>query len=67
MIFIGIYRPQHHGRYFFSIDIKSANFNALKDHDSNLMLNCNTWEELVTRYSNYQYFVKGKINKSIDY
>jgi hypothetical protein len=57
----GVYHPQSHGRYFFSIDIKCANFNVLKDYDPGLMLDCSSWEELVLRFSPYKYFVQGFI------
>lgn len=48
-----------------SIDIRSANFNSLKLFDSSLVLGTGSFEELVGRYTDLQYFKESKIFRQL--
>jgi len=56
-----IYREPHHGLSLISIDLKYANFQALKYFSRDLVLGCDTWEELMGKFAPYLYFQKSKI------
>ena len=48
-----IWDARNHGRYFISIDIRNARFNALRYHDPELVCNCKTWKELLEKFGLY--------------
>jgi len=60
-----IYMQINDGQCFISIDIKQANFSSLKYYDKNIVLGCDTWEELLSKYTTHQYFLKSKIIRQI--
>jgi hypothetical protein len=47
-------------KYYISIDMIKGNFNSLKYFDPGLVLNCDSWEELIGKYTQLQYFVEAK-------
>jgi hypothetical protein len=54
------YLPENDGKVFVSLDLRCANFNAMKYHNPELVLNCQTWEELIGKFTQYPIFVNNK-------
>lgn len=54
------YKRDNVGKTFISIDLKKANFQALKYVNPEIVLNCNSYEELVSKFSNFDYHKKSK-------
>lgn len=57
---VGIYHPNFCKKEMISIDIKSANFNALRSFDSDAVLGCSTYEELAKKFTEYEYVASNK-------
>lgn len=55
-----IYHPKYKDIDLISIDLKSANFNALRSFDPNAVLGCETYDELVSQFTPYKYIQKNK-------
>lgn len=55
-----IYSLSNVGKYFLSIDLKSANFVVLKSIDKNLVKGKDTWEEFMSEFTEYEYLKKSK-------
>lgn len=56
-----IYKPENHGNYYISIDLKKANFQALKYHDGSLVFNVRDYENLLRlQHCEYPYFWQSK-------
>lgn len=55
-----IYSINNIGKYFLSIDLKSANFVVLKSIDKNLVKGKDTWEEFMSEFTDYEYLKKSK-------
>ena len=53
--------------YCISIDIIKANFTSAKFISSELVLNCDTWEELIGRFTDIDYFIQSKHFRQIIY
>ncbi len=53
-----VYEDSSNGKFFLSIDLKSANFNSLRFCNPALILGCNSWEDLIGKFTNLTYFLK---------
>lgn len=51
----GIYNQQNIGKTFISIDLKHANFQALKYADRNIVFNCKTYEDLIRKFCDNEF------------
>ena len=60
-----IYKPSNIGKLFISIDMKKANFSALKDYDRSIFRNANTWEEFIERYTENKHIVNSKYIRQV--
>lgn len=47
-------------KMYISLDIIKANFNCLKWKDNALVLGCDTWEDLVKKFTDIEYFIQAK-------
>ena len=56
-----IYDHQNDNKFFISLDLKSANFNALRYYDKGLVLNCNNWDEFIAKFTDLKYYLKNKL------
>lgn len=57
-----VYRPDNDGKYFLSLDLKKANYNALKFYDPEIVLDTGFYEELISRFTDLDYRKrKGKV------
>ena len=57
-----IYNEESEGKYFMSIDLKKANFQALKYVG---VLNDNTYEDFIKRFGGTEYFAKSKYLRQV--
>jgi hypothetical protein len=56
-----LYQPDFSGSNYVALDMKSANFQALKFVNSELVLGFNTYDELLSQYTDSEYI---KLNKA---
>lgn len=47
-------------QYYISLDIIKANFSSCKFFDPKIVLGCETWEELMAKFTDIEYFVQAK-------
>ena len=55
------YNMPYNTKYYLSIDIIKANFNAVKFYNPEIVLNCETWETLIGKFTDIEYFIQSKI------
>jgi hypothetical protein len=55
------YDKANSNKFFLSLDLKSANFNVMRYFDKELVLHCATWDELIRKFTNVNYFIKNKV------
>lgn len=55
-----IYSMNNVGKHFISFDLVKANFQAFKKYSKELVLNSNTYEELMSNFTNEKYFIESK-------
>ena len=60
-----IYNCENIGKCFLSIDLKKANFQALKYADSNIVLNADTYEEFIGRFTELEYIKESKYSRQV--
>lgn len=60
-----IYKPSNIGKLFISIDMRKANFSALKFYDKSIFSNADTWEEFVGRYTENKHIVNSKYIRQV--
>lgn len=60
-----IYKPSNIGKLFISIDMKKANFSALKDYDRSIFRNADTWEEFIGRYTENEHIINSKYIRQV--
>lgn len=60
-----IYNEQWVGSKFISIDLKTANFQALKFINPQIVLNCNTYDELIEKFGGDEYLKKSKYTRQV--
>lgn len=53
------------GKHFVSIDLVKANFQAMKYYSEDLVLNCNTYDELISKFTNLEYMNKSKYIRQV--
>lgn len=60
-----IYKPSNVGELFISIDMRKANFSALKFYDKSIFSNADTWEEFIGRYTENKHIVNSKYIRQV--
>lgn len=60
-----IYNGSNVGKFFISIDLKKANFQALKWFDKDIVLGAETYEELMDKFGGDDYFKKSKYTRQV--
>ena len=60
-----IWTKENHLKPFMSIDLKKANFQALKYHDSDIVFGCETYEQLLDMFDMPEYFKKSKYLRQV--
>lgn len=62
---LNIYNNSNTDKYFISIDLKKANFQALRKYNPEIVLNCKTYEELMEKFGGDEYFKKSKYTRQV--
>lgn len=60
-----IFKPQNAGKYFISIDMRKANFNALKNYDTTIFGKANTWEDFLSKFTNNSHIITSKYIRQV--
>jgi hypothetical protein len=60
-----VYKETNVGRVFLSLDLKKANFQALKYVDPEIVLNANTYEEFIKKFTDLDYIVESKYSRQV--
>lgn len=60
-----IYSIENDGKYFLSLDFKKANFQALKLYDKNIVLGADTYEEMISKFTNLDYIKNSKYIREV--
>lgn len=60
-----VYNSENVGKIFLSIDLKSANFQALKFFDKSIVKNEDTYEEYLKHYTLSDYIAKSKYTRQV--
>lgn len=60
-----VYKPNNVGRRFISIDMKQANFNALKYYSEDIFNNAKTWEEFISKYTDNKHIINSKYIRQV--
>ena len=60
-----IYKPSNVGKLFINIDMRKANFSALKFYDRSIFDNADTWEEFIERYTENKHIVNSKYIRQV--
>ena len=60
-----IFHPSNDGRKFISIDMKKANFSALKYYDSNMFYESKSWEDFIRRYTDNEHIINSKYIRQV--
>lgn len=51
--------------YFISVDLKKANFQALRYVDPEIVLNCNSWDEFCRKFTDCEYIINSKYIRQV--
>lgn len=57
---INIYNQHNIGKYFLSIDLCKANYQALKLYNPEIVLNSNSYDELLKQFTSHSYLIQSK-------
>lgn len=60
-----LYVEQNNGGVFISIDMKKANFSALKHFSKDIFDGCDTWEEYMRQFTNSQHIINSKYIRQV--
>jgi len=61
----GVFKPINNGKRLLSFDLKKANFQAFKHFDSNLLDNCNSYEEFISKFVKLEHIVNSKYIRQV--
>ena len=60
-----IFKTSNNGKLFISIDMKKANFSALKFYNRSIFDNADTWEKFIERYTEDKHIVNSKYIRQV--
>lgn len=60
-----IFKMSNNGKLFVSIDMRKANFSALKNYDSGIFDRANTWEEFIGKYTDNKHIINSKYIRQV--
>lgn len=60
-----IYNASNTGKVFISIDLKKANFQALHNFNDDIVLNCESYDELIELFGGDDYLKKSKYTRQV--
>lgn len=62
---VNIYNENNVGRHFISVDLKKANFQAFNYHNPEILLNSNTYEEFIGKFTDIDYIKDSKYTRQV--
>lgn len=62
---LNIYNNSNTGKAFVSIDLKKANFQALRKFNPDIVLGCSSYEDLMEHFGGDDYFKKSKYTRQV--
>ena len=62
---LNIYNNSNTGKTFISIDLKKANFQALKNFNPEIVMNCESYDGLIEYFGGDDYFKKSKYTRQV--
>lgn len=60
-----IFKPSNDNKLFISIDMKKANFSALRYYDKNIFRGVQTWEQFIGFYTNNHHIINSKYIRQV--
>lgn len=60
-----IFRPANDKHYFISIDMKKANFSALRYYDSSMFGDCSKWEDFIKKFTDNAHLINSKYLRQV--
>ena len=60
-----IFHPSNDGKRFISIDMRKANFSALRHYSSDIFNGAKSWEEFISRYTSNLHIVNSKYIRQV--
>lgn len=60
-----VYIPDNDGKWFLSVDLSCANFNALRYADENIVLGAKTYKELIEKFTDIPYIADSKYLRQV--
>lgn len=62
---LNIYNNSNTGKSFISIDLKKANFQALRKFNPEIVMNCDTYDDFIEYFHGDEYFKKSKYTRQV--
>ena len=62
---LNIYNNSNTGSVFISIDLKKANFQALRKFNPDIVMGCDSYEDLMSYFGGDEYFKKSKYTRQV--
>ena len=62
---LNIYNSSNTGKKFISIDLKKANFQALRKFNPEIVMNCDTYDDFIEYFHGDEYFKKSKYTRQV--
>jgi hypothetical protein len=62
---LNIYNNSNTGKSFISIDLKKANFQSLRNFNSDIVMGCKDYDELIDYFGGDEYFKKSKYTRQV--
>lgn len=60
-----VYKENNIGKIFISIDLRKANYQALKYVDPNIVLNTSSYEDFINIFTNIEYIAESKYTRQV--
>lgn len=61
----GVFKPINNGKQLLSFDLKKANFQAFKSFSPNLLDNCNSYEEFISKFAKLNHIINSKYIRQV--
>jgi len=61
----GVFKPINNSKRLLSFDLKKANFQAFKTFSPNIMDNCNSYEEFISKFTNLDHIINSKYIRQV--
>lgn len=60
-----VYKGTNVGNYYISIDLQKANFQMVKKFNKAIVLNCDSYDELISKFTDMEYFKRSKYTRQV--